>query len=92
MAKKFTYSKRLSATTTEQELQFPVKMKRVVLRNLGSDSVDVEFNNAVDGDSFRIPSGEQLEINTTFDVLHYKCPSSTATLGVFGEKTIKDTN
>ena len=83
------YSKKITATTTEQSFILPSLVEFHVL-NAGNDNVFIEPDNEIDADSILIPAGMSVTFKSEYINLNYKANSSTAILYVYGTRHWKE--
>jgi len=88
MSKTRYYSKKLSATTTEQSEDVR-GLVFVKLLNYGNDDILVEFDNVINDDSIIIPTRGEIEIPATLVSLHYKALKTISIIYLYGVKNIK---
>lgn len=74
--------KKLDASTSNAAHTLGSMIRGITIYNDGSNDVQVDFDKAVDGDSYLIPSGGSLSISADFQELNYKATASTSTLYV----------
>jgi len=80
MATTYT-SDTISVTTADSTTRVPHYSRAITLYNAGSADVQVEFDAAVDSDSFLIASGKSLSLPALEAVnLHLKTASGSATV------------
>lgn len=71
---------KLSATTTEQSEVIGVGLRALQIKNIGDDDVLIEFDAAINANSYLLQAGEIFTIEHPFITLYYKANASTATL------------
>lgn len=80
-------NKKLSATSTEDSHLLGVGLKSVLIKNQGANDCLIEFDVAIDSDSYLLESGESLSIDSMFIRLFYKTNSGTTILYLIKSKT-----
>jgi hypothetical protein len=81
----YFYSKKLSATTTEQSLTLP-QLRDITIINIGDYNVQIEPDNSIDDDSPVLPVGMSLLLGADHITLKYKATEGTATIYLYGYK------
>ena len=73
----------LTATSVEKTEQFGPGLRVVLIKNVGSNNVYIDFESTVDtGTAYLLEAGETLTIEYDFVRLHYKTSLGTSTLHV----------
>jgi len=84
----FYYSKKLTASTTEQEFELPI-LRDMTIINAGPYNLIIQFDGPISEDSVVLPVGASLEMHTTFLTLKYQAQevgagSETAEFSIVG--------
>ncbi len=72
--------KKLTATTTEQNEEFSPQATSMLLKNTGGSDVLLDFDEAINADSYLLEAGEVLIMERPFFRLHYQTSTGTATM------------
>jgi len=86
------YKKKLTATTTQQSLNFEdlgVRLAKYSILNYGDNEVYIEPDNDIDNDSVLLPIGSNIDLGPDNLSLQYKSVSGESTLYLTGIKHVK---
>jgi hypothetical protein len=73
----------VTATTDTQQVQVGPGLKAVMIKNIGSNDVYIDFDNTVDtNNSYVLESGETLSVEYSFIQLFYKALTGTSKMHV----------
>lgn len=81
--KSFYYSKKLTATTSQQTFTLP-RLRSVRVLNYGSNNVYIEFENNIDDDSIILPVRGDIQVPADMQDMRYKSLSGEATIYIYG--------
>jgi len=66
----------LTGTTSEQTEKIGPALRTILIKNVGSNTVLLDFDNPVHSDSYPLEAGETLTMEWSFIYLHYKGAST----------------
>lgn len=81
--KSYYYSKKLTASDTQQTFELP-RLRNIRVLNYGSSDVLIEFENDIDSDSIILPARGDIEVPADMLDIRYKTNSGTSTIYIYG--------
>jgi len=75
-------NKLISVTSTENTELFGSGVKGILIKNQGATDCIIEFDKAIDSNSYLLEAGETLSLDHPVIRLHFKTASSTTSLYV----------